>query len=88
MRATLTSSKVDDIGNVTEDVVEIIADIEGIDPTELTPPLYSVIDPDALNSLFQSSASDDLSPSVCVSFQYCGYEVHIESDGELTILNK
>jgi hypothetical protein len=35
-------------------VVTAVAEAKGVDPMELEPPLASVIDPDALNSLFRT----------------------------------
>lgn len=83
----MSSAEADATGNLSETIVELIADLEGVDPVELTPPLYSVINPDALESLFDTSASDESPPSGHVCFHYCGYEIRVESDGELAILN-
>ncbi|QLG63623.1 HalOD1 output domain-containing protein [Halorarum salinum] len=67
------------------DVVDLIADREGTCPTDLSPPLNSVVDPDALDSLFRSSTRED-SPAIgAVSFTYCGYDVHVRSDGEVSV---
>ena len=38
-------------------VVEKVADREGVDPLALHPPLHTVIDTEALDSLFQSTPS-------------------------------
>lgn len=69
-------------------VVELIADLEGVDSGELSPPLYSVIEPDALDALFRSSNSDTEQILGHVHFEYCGYEIRVQSDGEVTILNR
>lgn len=66
-------------------IVHRIADLEGVDPTELTPPLYSVIDPDALDSLFHSPTIGESQTSGHVRFTYCSYEVHVRSDGRVSI---
>lgn len=69
-------------------IIELIADLEGVDPAELSPPLYSVIDPDALDALFGSSTDDEPQTAGHVDFEYCGYEIRIQSDGEVAILNR
>lgn len=69
-------------------IIDLIADLQGVDPVELTPPLYSVIDPDALDALFHSSTGDASQTSGHVDFEYCGYEIRIQSDGEVAILNR
>lgn len=74
----------EDIG---ETIVEVVADLEGVDPSELTPPLYSVIDPDALESLFTSTDGDGPSHGH-VSFRYHGYDVRVSSDGAIGIHNR
>lgn len=56
-------------------VIEAIADAEGVNPTELSPPLYEVIDPDALENLFTSGLT-----SGKVVFNYNRCEVSVFSD--------
>ncbi|MFC7213557.1 HalOD1 output domain-containing protein [Saliphagus sp. GCM10025334] len=62
-----------------------IAAREGTSPESLSPPLYSVIDPEALDSLFDASASGRPDPRGQVTFTYCGYEVCVDSGGEITV---
>lgn len=69
-------------------IVDLIADLEGVDPTDLSPPLYSVIDPDALNHLFHAPNDDTAPTPGHVCFTYRGYDVRIQSDGEVAILNR
>jgi hypothetical protein len=60
-------------------VVEAVARREGIDTTEVTPPLFETVDTDALDALL--SATPDRSPEhVEVSFRYRGYHVTVERD--------
>lgn len=54
----------------------MVAERKGVDPIELTPPLHSVIDPDALEPLF----SEGKSGFVRVQFTYDGFDVSIEGD--------
>lgn len=67
-------------------IINQIADLEGTSPTELTPPLYSVVDPDALDSLFHSSTSDKSETSGQVRFRYNGYVVCVQSNDEISIV--
>jgi len=65
-------------------VVEKVAEREGVDPTELHPPLHTVIDTEALDSLFQSTPSTDRTTGT-VEFRYRGYKVQLSSSGEVEI---
>ncbi|MFP8958258.1 HalOD1 output domain-containing protein [Natrialbaceae archaeon A-CW3] len=62
-------------------VVSGIAEATGTDPLEL-PPLSNAIDPDALNTLVAARPSTTLQQ---VTFQYAGYEVVVDGDGEVRI---
>lgn len=59
----------------TEAVVDEVAATEGVDPTELAPPLFEVIDTDALNSLLESTGSE-----VTVHFRYNDYDITVDQD--------
>lgn len=61
--------------SICQTVIEAIADAGETDPTELSPPLYEVIDPDALETLF---ARDQALGKVI--FNYNSYEVSVFSD--------
>lgn len=56
-------------------VVESVADKEGVAPAQLTPPLYETIDPDALDALFEPSLQATSMREF--TFEYSGYEVHV-----------
>ncbi len=56
-------------------VVRAVAEREGREPAELRPPLASVLDIDALNTLGNDAV---------VRFHYHGYEVTVE-DGRVTV---
>lgn len=65
-------------GSITTRVVRAVAAEEGVDPLDL-PPLSDVVDPDALDRLFDPSrcgtATED---GTCeVWFSYAGWEVHV-----------
>ncbi len=71
-------------GNPTtlEAIVRTVAAEEGIEPTELEPPLYEAIDPDALQSLLDSSDAVRT-----VQFSYGGRTVEVRGDGQVTVLD-
>ncbi|WP_225336070.1 HalOD1 output domain-containing protein [Halomicrobium urmianum] len=69
-------------------IVDRISDLEGLDPEELSPPLCSVIEPEALDVLFRSSTGDTPHTSGHVRFEYRGYEIRVQSDGEIAVLNR
>lgn len=59
-------------------IIQEVAEREGTNPQTLSPPLYSVIDPDSLNDLFRESTGS-------VTFSYLGYEIVVNHSGEITI---
>jgi hypothetical protein len=61
---------------VSETVVEVVAETKGVDPSELSEPLFSVIDPDALDVLFQTSNG-------ILTFSYHGHIVTVEASGKV-----
>jgi len=63
---------------VSERVVAEVARATGRDEITL-PPLYDVIDPDALDALVDSARK------VEVSFVYAGYEITVESDERISL---
>lgn len=67
--------------HLSETVVFTVADAMNVDPLDLEP-LNSVVDPDALDTLFQSS---DRSASVELSFSLGGCDVVVRSEGEVVV---
>lgn len=67
-------------------VVEAVAEREAVDPLALDRPLYDVVDPDALETLFP--VDDDGRPEVegYVTFVYGGRLVRVTSDREVRIV--
>lgn len=65
-------------------VVKLVADAEGVQPTALRP-LYSAIDPDALDSLFEQSTEGGPSFLGQVQFRYHGYDVCVDENGRVTL---
>jgi len=58
-----------------------LAEARGIPGSELTPRLYEILDPDALERLVASMSDDDGK----VVFSYEDYRVTVLSSGEITI---
>lgn len=69
-------------------VIEAVAAAEGVDPTDIEPPqyepLYTVIDPEALDELFWPHGSTQRGTGV-VHFTYEGYDVTVSSDGSVSV---
>lgn len=69
---------------VSREIVESVADQEGCSPTELEPLLSTVIDPDALDSIFSPTGGGPPSQGH-VAFVYHGYLVRVWADGEISV---
>lgn len=62
-------------------IIDAVTEETETDPEEL-PPLYGTIDPEALDRLFANR------PKGTVTFSYCGFEVTVERNGEITITSE
>lgn len=62
----------------SEAVVYSVAEQEGVEPEELNPPLYDVIDPDALETVFRGSTGQ-------ITFEYHGYLVTVDHSGSVSL---
>ena len=69
-----------DSRSVSEAVIDVVAAVEGTPPAELTPPLYDVVDPEALDRVFAGKASLGT-----VVFNYNSYEVCVDADGYVAV---
>ena len=65
-------------------VVREIAAHDGVDPTELSPPLFHAIDPAALDALFEPTESGGPRTGR-VTFVYDGKRITVDSDGAVEI---
>lgn len=65
-------------------VVEAVAQKEGVSPSELSPPLFSVVDPEALDTLVQEDADSNTS-QVVIEFVYLNYVVQIRNGPTVSI---
>lgn len=70
---------------VSTAVVEAVAAEAGVDPRDLTPQLYDVVDPDALDTLFESVAEETSRANGSVVFPYAGYQVTVAADGAVDV---
>jgi len=61
-------------------VIEAIADVRGVDPTELDVPLYWEIDLEALDRLCGGDTDD-----IAVTFTYDGTTVTVHGDGRIEV---
>ncbi|NHN41177.1 hypothetical protein G9C85_05940 [Halorubellus sp. JP-L1] len=81
MKATSPSpSRRRDDESITETILRAVADAEGSNPVSLKPPLYDVLDPDALEALYDG----DQGPC-SIEFTYCGYDVHVDGVGDVAV---
>lgn len=64
-------------------VVSAVAKQTGVPEESLHPPLFDVIDPDALNAVLTSQSTTET--AVSVSFDYAGYRITVDSDQAVTV---
>lgn len=63
-------------------IVRAVAVLENTDPMEL-PPLYQVLDPEALDALVESNPG----PPKRIEFDYYGYEVIVREGDHVTVVD-
>lgn len=66
-------------------VVEAVARRAGVEPKAVDPPLYRAVDPDALDGVLSSMATEGRPGSV--SFSYHGYDVTVHDDGRVDLVD-
>lgn len=66
-------------------LITALADVADVDPLATQQLLYDVLDPDALNALFEPRRDGTPRPNGSVSFSIYGHNVVVESDGQITI---
>ncbi|ARS91061.1 HalOD1 output domain-containing protein [Natrarchaeobaculum aegyptiacum] len=66
-------------------VVSAVADADDEDLVDLEPPLSEVVDPTALDRLFEATATSDRSGEGRVTFRYRGHDVIVRSDGDVEL---
>lgn len=70
---------------LAETIIGAIADAKGVKATELDTRLYDIIDPDALERLFQNKSNGTQRHGGRVSFTMADCEVVVESSNEVTV---
>lgn len=70
--------------SLSQAIVTAVAEEEGVEPTEL-PPLFRVIDTDALDVLFTPRGREKPQTEGRVVFHYLGYEVTVDSAGRVKL---
>jgi hypothetical protein len=80
--------------SVSEGVVTAVSAVSGNSPISESPsdreseqalePLYNVVDPDALDSVFRTGR-DNTAPNRRVTFPYHGYEVTVHSEDCISV---
>jgi hypothetical protein len=68
-------------------VIELVAAHEGVDPVDL-PPLYDVIDPSTLDTMFTPWRQDDYDPERTgeIRFTYSGHRIRVTAQGRVSIV--
>lgn len=69
-------------------VAEAVAERETVDPVELTPPLYTAIDVDALETLIAHESARAGGTGIRVEFSYRGYDIAVEDGGAVEVRNR
>ncbi|WP_321112971.1 HalOD1 output domain-containing protein [Halorussus salinisoli] len=70
---------------MSEAVVTAVADAKGVSPVAVTPPLYDVIDPEALEAVVASMTSRPDEPAGHVEFPYNGFRITVTGDGRVSV---
>jgi len=73
-RTTVVTSSDDSVSNT---IIEVVAEADGVEPTEL-PPLYDAVEPDALDMVF-SSPKPSTTRTGIFQFPYAGFVVTVRS---------
>ena len=85
----LSVERSDEDTSLSFEVIRAVAEREGVDPIDIEPPeyepLYDVLNPEALDALFEPREGGIPRGSGQVEFTYCGYEVVVESDGSVEL---
>lgn len=79
--------RVADDERVTQAVLRAIADAEDVDPVDLDTPLNAVVDPEALDALFEPRFGGRPRSTGEITFTYCGYDVSVR-DGDHVALSE
>lgn len=79
----LRTVRIPDGQSTSQTVIETVASVEGVEPAELSTPLYESVDPDALESLCDTSTDWDHPPRVV--FTFAEYEICVVAGRHVTL---
>ncbi len=89
MLVSMDQSSDDTYQSLSLAVINAVAEQEGVDPTDIEPPtyesLYSVVNPEALDSLFAPRSDGTPRTNGKIEFQFCGYDIVVTSDGTVEL---
>ena len=68
----------------SEAVVATVTEAKDEDVTDL-PPLFSKIDPDALNTIFATTLSGEHHCDGCITFEYAECQISVNSCGKVAV---
>ncbi|WP_264554805.1 DUF7504 family protein [Halocatena marina] len=74
--------------SLSTEIVMGVARASEVDPTQLHQALHEVINPSALDALFQPKADGTKRPHGTVCFSFHGYHVSAKADGTITLLSE
>lgn len=80
-----THQEPDSSESIVVTILTEIAQREGDPPQELTPQLYDVIDPDALEGLFKQPIYGEPRDTLTLEFTYLDYRIVVRSPNEIEI---
>lgn len=72
---------------VSTKVVEKIAALEGVRPTDL-PALVDAVDTDAMDTIFAPLRGGQSTESGRIEFTYCGYEIVVHGDESVDVVSE
>lgn len=88
MMANRTATFVDraNTGEITETIITLLADAKGEDPLDIEPRLYDILDPDALDRIFQDTDGQwRASNASRIEFTMCGCHVLVRDTGHVVV---
>ena len=72
---------------ISQRVVKEVAEETGTDPLELEP-LFDVINPESLNTLFEPTKNGAFRTTGSVTFEYAGCDVTVHADASLEVTSR
>ncbi|WP_440005359.1 HalOD1 output domain-containing protein [Halomicrococcus sp. SG-WS-1] len=75
----------DDSRSISETVIDAVAAIQNLDPTEARIPLDEVVDPDALDAIFADSFDGQTRDGGRVVFSVAGLDVFVHANRHIFI---